>query len=274
SKSTQRLPISSSRTSENMAMLPDDSTLTIAIKDATVSTSTVNPARITSAVQKMRPDWCVNKRRVKRLLRSMNNDAWKAAVNTTVNAGNPSARGSSTTATANEPPSAEAPGASVTAAAETATTRSSIRAAAKAAKAAKAAEKALKLADKAAAKAADKAAGGVVAPGGGGEEPLSESLDLATDLELEPGVDLKADLGIVTNAPAAAAAAGTAVTEVEDGGCGGAGASAVGDSGRAEAADNLGFEMIDKAEVVGSGAGTGPNGKTRKPWPWAWTRSS
>ncbi|CBJ28629.1 expressed unknown protein [Ectocarpus siliculosus] len=242
---------------ENMAMLPDDSTLTIAIKDATVSTSTVNPARITSAVQKMRPDWCVNKRRVKRLLRSMNNDAWKAAVNTTVNAGNPSARGSSTTANDNEPPSAEAPGASVTAAAETATTRSSIRAAAKAAKAAKAAEK-----------------GGVFARGGGGEEPLSESLDLATDLELEPGVDLKADLGIVTNAPAAAAAAATAVTEVEDGGCGGAGASAVGDSGRAEAADNLGFEMIDKAEVVGSGAGTGANGKTRKPWPWAWTRSS
>ncbi|CAM9524393.1 unnamed protein product [Ectocarpus fasciculatus] len=247
-----------------MAMLPDDSTLTVAIKDATVSTSTVNPARITSAVQKMRPDWCVNKRRVKRLLRSMNNDAWKAAVNTTVNAGNPSSRGSATTtaaAAASEPPSAEAPAAPAAGAAETATTRSSIRAAAKAAKAAKAAEKALKLADKAAAKAADKAAGGVVAPGGG-EEPLSESLDLATDLELEPGIDLKADLGIVTNAPAAAApAAATAVTEVED-------------SGRAEPADNLGFEMIEKAEVVESGAGTGANGKTRKPWPWAWTRSS
>lgn len=38
-----------------ISVIPADTLLTVAIKDATVSTSTVNPARITTTVQKMRP---------------------------------------------------------------------------------------------------------------------------------------------------------------------------------------------------------------------------
>lgn len=43
----ERMPI--------LSVIPADQVLAVAIKDATVSTSTVNPARITTAVQKMRP---------------------------------------------------------------------------------------------------------------------------------------------------------------------------------------------------------------------------
>ena len=38
-----------------LSIIPADSVLAVAIKDATVTTSTVNPARITMAVQKMQP---------------------------------------------------------------------------------------------------------------------------------------------------------------------------------------------------------------------------
>ncbi|CAN0214315.1 unnamed protein product, partial [Hapterophycus canaliculatus] len=230
-------------------------------------------------------DWCVNKRRVKRLLRSMNNDAWKAAVNPTVTAGNPApARGGSDVAgTPSSYSSAETdapPPPPPAAATETATTRSSSRAAAKAAK------------------AAEKAVNGVEASGSDEQEALSESLDLKPDLELEPGVDLTADLGIVTNIAAAAAAALTTegIPECDAADTLSAGGD-IGVSGRSEAADNLGFEMIDKAEVVGAAAaaaaaasssssttpsavgagsdsGAASTGKFRKGWPWAWTRSS
>lgn len=38
-----------------LSIIPADQVLAVAIKDATKSTSTVNPARITTAIQKMRP---------------------------------------------------------------------------------------------------------------------------------------------------------------------------------------------------------------------------
>ena len=38
-----------------LSVVPGDTILAVAIKDATMTTSTANPARITTAVQKMRP---------------------------------------------------------------------------------------------------------------------------------------------------------------------------------------------------------------------------
>ncbi|CAM9917998.1 unnamed protein product, partial [Laminaria digitata] len=203
-------------------------------------------------------DWSVNKRRVKRLLRSMNNDAWKAAVNPSLGL---SATSSTETATTTATTSAEA-----TASAATTTT------------------------------ASETEPGGGDAPpppppaGGGNlhcvDGPLSESLKLEPDFELEPGVDLKADLGI---APAGKGTTATvpgvehreAAGEGEGGGDSGV---EIGTSGRSE---DLGFEMIEKAEAVGAavgagGGGTPPEvarnaapggGKARKGWPWGWSRS-
>lgn len=149
---------------------------------------------------------------------------------------------------------------------------------------------------------------GVIAERGDGErdggdeavdEPLSASLDLEPDLELEPGVDLKADLGLpVVNSTAVGPMvsdtatcfepneasieepAGTVVSDPTS-----ATATAAASAGRS---DDLGFELIEKAEAVGAAVaatvgkadslGTtdgsnGSGGKARKGWSWAWSRS-
>ena len=123
--------------------------------------------------------------------------------------------------------------------------------------------------------------------GDGADGPLSESLKLEPDFELEPGVDLKADLGI---APACNGTTTVPGVEHREAGGGEGGEPRVDSgvefstSGRSE---DLGFEMIDKAEAVGAAAGAGGEGtppevasdallgggKARKGWSWAWGRS-
>lgn len=125
----------------------------------------------------------------------------------------------------------------------------------------------------------------------GAEEPLSESLRLEPDLELEATTveSLKADLGLPTITTGGENAsmgfemneAGEGEVVPSDEPASEGVDSVVGNSGRA---DDLGFEMIDKAEALGAAPAVdvgaaptgvdGANGKVaRKVWPWAWGRS-
>lgn len=116
------------------------------------------------------------------------------------------------------------------------------------------------------------------AAAGEGEEPLSDSLRLEPDFELEPGVDLKADLGLgeaASGLEQREAGVGAGMEEhdpLADGG----------NDATTARADDLGFEMIDRAEAVAAAVGAGSSaggssasvgGKGRKGWPWAWGRS-
>lgn len=119
----------------------------------------------------------------------------------------------------------------------------------------------------------------------GGDGRLSESLTLEPDFELEPGVDLKADLGLAVADEAMEAGFHHSEAGEETGE--GDGDQLPVDGGdeisAGERSDDLGFEMIDKDEAVGAAAGagslrTGNSGaiggaKARKGWPWAWGRS-
>lgn len=114
-----------------------------------------------------------------------------------------------------------------------------------------------------------------------GEIPdeLSDSLRLEPDIELEPGVDLKADLGLAVADESVVAMSTTMAVPVEH-------ESGVSAGGKA---DDLGFEMIDKDEAAGAalnaegserGTDRSPvdsapvSGKAaRKAWPWIWGRN-
>lgn len=138
------------------------------------------------------------------------------------------------------------------------------------------------------------------AAGGAEDEELSDSLRLEPDIELEPGVDLKADLGLATGEEEGAAAEAAAETTVAQSlelenievapppVTVAAGTTVVENSVTSIRADDLGFEMIEKAEAAGAatavssgsggGGGNGPpveeTGKAaRKGWPWAWGRN-
>lgn len=126
-------------------------------------------------------------------------------------------------------------------------------------------------------------------------EELSDSLRLEPDIELEPGVDLKAELGL--------GVVGDVATELEDMALASDGSSStavevevegkvvggvdkcdvVGTGGHS---GDLGFEIIYRDEAVGAALGDASNGSadgspgtgggraTRKSWPWAWGRTS
>lgn len=115
---------------------------------------------------------------------------------------------------------------------------------------------------------------------------LSDSLRLETDFELEPGVDLKADLGLPIVATGDGAPGFHTIMAIEGKGKeseeplveGNDSTVILNSSSRP---DDLGFEMIEKEEAVlacagetltGAGGEAG-SGKTRKGWLWAWSRS-
>ena len=121
---------------------------------------------------------------------------------------------------------------------------------------------------------------------GGEEDALSDSLRLEPDFELEAASveGLKADLGLPT-AQDEGDEDGSAAEVLGSGKRGGIGG--MGDDDDIvtdDRVDDLGFEMIDRAEALAATTGTGDaarasgsagswGGKVRKGWSWSWTRS-
>ncbi|CAM9149586.1 unnamed protein product, partial [Discosporangium mesarthrocarpum] len=59
-------------------MIPTDNILMSAINEVTKSQPSMSLVKVMAGVQNTQPDWTINKRRVKRLLRAMKRHAWQA----------------------------------------------------------------------------------------------------------------------------------------------------------------------------------------------------